>query len=333
MFRKAALIATITLAAASLAVTGASAQVKLKVGHVLSDGSPLDLGIKKWAELVKERSNGEIEIQVFPAGQLGKAVDQIENLSAGSQDLMVEHLVFYSNFDKRFGVLNLPYMFASRDHLKRFLQSERFQQMLGDLEQSRGLKFLSAAKPNWIYQTDRTLLAKKPVFTPADLDGMKLRMYEARVPVLSWQTLGANTIILPWGETYTALATGTVEAITARVEAHYQMKQTEVAKFMTITREFYQTSIPVMSAKIHAKLTPAQVELITQASSDAGDFFTSVTSSLASEYYGRVIKEHGVSVIEVPIGPWQDKIRPAYATFEKEGIIPAGIIGYIEALK
>ena len=290
MLKRTAKFVSIVAASASLMLAGAEAQTVLKVGHVLSADSPLDQGINKWAELVKERSGGEIEIQVFPAGQLGNALDQIENLSAGSQDLMVEHLIFYSNFDKRFGALNLPYLFASRDHLKRFLTSDRFREMLGELEESRGLKFLAAETPNWIYQTDRTLLATKPVFTPDDLEGVKLRMYEARVPVLSWQTLGANTIIIPWGETYTALATGTVDAITARVEAHYQMKQTEIAKYMTITKEFYQTSIPVMSAKTHAELTPDQIALITQAAYDAGDFFTNVTSALATEYYDRVRK-------------------------------------------
>ena len=69
--------------------------------------------------------------------------------------------------------------------------------------------------------SDRTLFSKKPVFTPNDLKGVKLRMFQARVPVLTWQTLGTNTVIIPWGEIYTALATGTVEAVTARVEAHY----------------------------------------------------------------------------------------------------------------
>lgn len=333
MTRTFTIVTTVLVTALTIAAGAVEAKTVLKVGHVLSVGSPLDQGINKWAELVAEKSNGDLELQVFPAGQLGNALDQIENLSAGSQDLMVEHLIFYSNFDKRFGVLNLPYLFASRDHLRKFLTSPRFHEMLASLEQSRGLAFLGADRPNWMYMTDRTLLARRPVMVPDDLDGVKLRMYEARVPVLSWETLGAKIIILPWGETYTGLATGTVDAITARVEAHYQMKQTEIAKYMTITKEFYQSSIPVISAKTAAKLSAEQMAILEDAAREAGDHFTNVTSALANEFYDKVIEEHGVTVIRVPVGPWQKKIQAAYPTFEKEGIVPAGMIEYVQGLK
>ncbi|MBM3525475.1 MAG: hypothetical protein FJX57_21210, partial [Alphaproteobacteria bacterium] len=149
----------------------------------------------------------------------------------------------------------------------------------------------------------------------------------------SWQTLGASTIIIPWGETYTALATGTVDAITARVEAHYQMKQTEIVKFMTITKEFYQMSIPVMSAKTQARLSASQMRAIMEASLESAKFFGEITSKLGDTLYDKVVREHGVSVIHAPIGPWQRKIQPAYATFEKEGVVPAGMIKYVQDLK
>jgi TRAP-type C4-dicarboxylate transport system substrate-binding protein len=168
---------------------------------------------------------------------------------------------------------------------------------------------------------------------PADLRGVKLRMFQARVPVLTWQTLGANTVIIPWAETYTALATGTVEAVTARVEAHYQTRQTEVAKYMTVTEEYYQAYMPVMSRATQRRLSPAQQEAIREAAREAGAEFMRLSAEATGEYRDRVRSEHGVTVILPPLKPWQDAIRPIHARFEQEGIVPAGLITQIRELR
>ena len=158
-------------------------------------------------------------------------------------------------------------------------------------------------------------------------------MFQARVPVLSWQTLGANTVIIPWGEVYTALATGTVEAVTARVEAHYQMKQTEVAKFMTVTKEYFQVYIPVMSKKAVDRLTPQQMTVVRDAAREAGEYYAKLSREATRDFQAKVRTEHGVTILEPPLGPWQQAMQPAYKTFEEEGIIPKGMIKQIIDLK
>jgi len=311
---------------------GVAAQTTLKLGHILPPTSPEHQAFLFMADKVKEKSGGSVVLQVFPSSQLGAVNVMLESLQAGQLDMMVELLEWYGNWDKRFGVFGLPYVFRDREHLAKFLATPTFKEMLADLEKSRNLVYLKEPI-NWSFMSDRTLLAKKAINTPADMKGVKLRMFQARVPVLSWQTLGANTVIIPWGEVYTALATGTVEAVTARVEAHYQMKQTEVAKFMTITKEFFQVYIPVMSKKTVDRLSPQQMTAIRDAARESGEYFTKLSAEAAREFQAKVRTEHGVTILEPPLGPWQQAMQPAYVKFEEEGIIPKGMIRQIIDLK
>ena len=270
---------------------------------------------------------------MFPASQLGPIDAMFDDLTAGSLDVMVELLEWYGKWDKRFGVFGLPYLFRDRDHMQAFLATDYFKKdMIGELETKLNARFL-VDRITWDQKLDRTLLCKKPVFAPADLAGQKLRMFQSGIPVLSWETLGANIQIIPWGETYTALATGTVDCITARVEAHYAMKQTEVAKYITVTKEYFQVYVPLVSKAALERLSDEQEKVIAEAAYEAGEWFANYTGSMQSDFEDKVRSEHGVTIIEPPLNAWQDKIRPAYATFEKEGEIPAGMIERISAVK
>ena len=330
---KAKLLRSLYLLAVGLALAaGVAGQTILKVGSILPPNSPEIQAITFMAEKIKEKSGGSMVLQVFPSSQLGAVDVMLESLQAGQLDIMVELLEWYGSWDKRFGVFGLPYLFRDREHLAKYLATPTFTGMLDDLEKSRNLVFLKEPI-NWWLMSDRTLLAKKPINTPADLKGVKLRMFQARVPVLSWQTLGANTVIIPWGEVYTALATGTVEAVTARVEAHYQMKQTEVAKFMTVTKEYFQVYIPVMSKKAVDRLTPQQMTVVRDAAREAGEYYAKLSREATRDFQAKVRTEHGVTILEPPLGPWQQAMQPAYKTFEEEGIIPKGMIKQIIDLK
>ena len=172
-----------------------AAEITLKAGHINQPNSPVGLAFEKFAEIVSEKSKGEIEIEVFPASQLGSIDAMFDNLEAGSLDMMIELLEWYGRWDKRFGVFGLPYLFEDRNHLKSFLDTQYFKKdMVGVLEEKLDATFF-VDRIEWDMNLDRTLLCKKPIFVPADLEGQKLRMFQSRIPVLSWETLGASVQI------------------------------------------------------------------------------------------------------------------------------------------
>ena len=164
----------------------------LKAGHVVP--APTDRGraANAFAIRVAELTNGEFEVQVFPDGQLGKSdPDQLENVISGAQGFFITGMEWYKAWDDRFGILSTPFVFRDRAHLTKFLPSELFADMTRTLAE-RGLRFVPK-NFNWIRQGDRRILARKPIFTPADLEGLKLRMFQSEMPIKSWTALGVTS--------------------------------------------------------------------------------------------------------------------------------------------
>lgn len=307
-----------------------AADINLKMGHILATESPTHRAQELLAKRVLENSKGQIDIKIFPAAQLGPINVMLESLQTGSLDMLTDLLEWYGNWDKNFAVFGLPYLFRDRAHLQKYLDSDRFKKSLKDLGDQRGLVFLSDTV-NWHMMSERTLLTKKQINSPADVRGLKLRMFQARVPILSWQTLGANTVVIPWGEVYSALSTGVVEAVTGQIESHFLAKQTEVAKFLTITEEYYQVYMPVMSAKTAAKLTPDQLGIIRAAAKEAGDFWTKATAEAQDEYKIKA-EAQGVRVTRQNVAPWREAIKPAHDKLIEEGVVPKELVEYIRTL-
>ncbi len=113
-----------------------------------------------------------------------------------------------------------------------------------------------ATAENWIRPWDRGLLTNRPIFTPDDLTGFKIRMYESEIPIKSWQALGANIQVVPWPDVYTALATGVVDGLTGTVVDNYEMKHFENAPYWTDVHEYFQVYMPFMSKITYDSLTP-----------------------------------------------------------------------------
>ena len=139
-------IAGAALLALGLVGAPSEAAMRLKAGHILPPTSDQGQAAEFFAKRVKELTNGEIEIQVFHAGELGKSIpSQLENLVSGAQDLFIDTFDYFKAWDPRFGVVNTPFVFRDRDHFKKFLASDLFADMVASLEK-RGVVFLEGAQ-------------------------------------------------------------------------------------------------------------------------------------------------------------------------------------------
>jgi TRAP-type C4-dicarboxylate transport system substrate-binding protein len=320
--------------ALALAMVGGSVQAKivLKAGHVLTAQSDQGKGADFLAKRVKELTNGEIEIQVFPDGQLGKSdPDQLESLISGAQDIFITGMEWYKAWDNRFGILSTPFVFRDRAHLQAFTKDPLFAEMAKGLE-DRGIKFLPR-KFNWIRQMDRGVLSTKPVFVPDDLKGLTLRMYQSEMPIRSWQGLGATLQIMPWSDVYAGLATKTVDALTTVIGASYHNKHVEHAKYFTNIKEYFQPISPVISMKTWNKLSPAQRDALQQATDEGGDEYVRLSRAELTQSTKDAQEKYGVTFLSVPLKPWHDKMAPILAGFEKDGILPKGLVARVKAIK
>jgi len=319
----------------ALAIIGGSttqAKVVLKAGHVLTAKSDQGRGAEFLAKRVKELTNGEIEIQVFPDGQLGKSdPDQLESLISGAQDIFITGMEWYKAWDDRFGVLSTPFVFRDRAHLQTFTKGSLFAEMAKGLE-DRGIKFLPT-KFNWIRQMDRGVLSRKPVFVPDDLKGLTLRMYQSEMPIRSWQGLGATLQIMPWSEVYTGLATKTIDALTTVIGASYHNKHVEHAKYFTNIKEYFQAVAPVISMKTWNKLSQAHRDALQRATDEGGAVYEKLSRAELTQSTKDAKEKYGGSFLSVPLKPWHDKMAPILAGFEKDGILPKGLVAQVKAIK
>ena len=326
-----------TVAAIAFATTfgmaPAQAKMKLKMGHLQPAISEQGPAITHMAKRIGELTNGEIEVQVFHAAELGKSVPvQFENLVSGAQDFFIETMDYFKQWDERFGVVNTPFVFRDRDHFRAFLASDIFADIVKNIEK-QGVVFIGSPNYNWMRQSYRGILSKKPIFKPADLKGVKMRMFQAEMPIKAWGSFGNSIQVIPWADVYTSLATGVVDSLTTPLLNAYEMKFVEHAKYFTELREYYQIFAPMISKRTWDKLNAQQRKAVEQAAFEGGEIYTATSIKQSVSKQVKAQNEYGVSVILPPLGPWQKHMAKVHAEFEANGDLPKGLIAKIQALK
>ncbi|MDP6787915.1 MAG: TRAP transporter substrate-binding protein [Rhodospirillales bacterium] len=328
-------IATLAVAAfaATFVMASAQAKMKLKMGHLQPAVSEQGPAISHMAKRIGELTNGEIEVQVFHAAELGKSVPvQFENLVSGAQDFFIETMDYFKQWDERFGVVNTPFVFRDRDHFRAFLASDIFADIVKNIEK-QGVVFIGSPNYNWMRASYRGILSKKPIFKPADLKGYKMRMFQAEMPIKAWGSFGNSIQVIPWADVYTSLATGVVDSLTTPLLNAYEMKFVEHAKYFTELREYYQIFAPMISKRTWDKLNAQQRKAVEQAAFEGGEIYTATSIKQSVSKQVKAQNEYGVSVILPPLGPWQKHMAKVHAEFEANGDLPKGLIAKIQALK
>lgn len=332
MYRK-VLIVIMVLFLASFGIgSKALAKTTLKGGQILAPSADQAKALDKWAELAKERTNGEIIPQNFHSSQLGSSMQQIENVIEGSQDYYLGVMEWYGQYHPDLKTVGLPYVFRDRDHYNKYLASPLFQDPIKKIEQDRGIVFVNKGW-TWTRGSDRILLTRHPIFKPDDLNGLKIRMFESDSAIASWKQLGANPIVIAFAEAYLALKNRTVDGITEVIDTAWDHKHTEVLKYITMTYEYYQSPCIIFNKKKWESLSPQNQNLLVEACNEAGTWYTKYSYEYMLSRKKDVINEHGVVVMEVPLKPWQDKMRPAYPKLEKMLGISDGYIEKVMAIK
>ncbi|WP_308918128.1 TRAP transporter substrate-binding protein [Jannaschia sp. LMIT008] len=331
--RSLALVLSLVLAAPALAQ-----DVTLRLGTVVSENAPEAAAFQTFADRVGELTDGAVEVQMFWNSQLGGGPEMLQNVIAGAQDFQGGAIDFLSAAAPRIGVMTMPLVFRDRDHFASFVASPLFDEILDELE-AVGITFPARDSlddpevvKNWIRPYDRGIVSNRPIETPADLDGFKLRMFESEVPIRTWEALGANIQVIPWGDVYTSLATGVVDGLTGTVADNVEFKHFEQAKYFTNIGEYYQLNQIWMSNVTRMTLDPAHLDAIDTAMVEASEAYAEATAAGAVSALETAESEYGVTMIDPDIAPWIEKAGEAHAAFEADGMVEAGLIERIQAL-
>jgi tripartite ATP-independent transporter DctP family solute receptor len=297
------------LLAAALAGPALAADQTLSINTALTTSDPLYKGLESFRDAVAERSGGTIEVKLFPNSQLGPDEDVLEQARAGAPVAVVVDGGRLAVFQKEFGVLGAPYLASGYDGIRKVVTSPLFEEWVGKLREASGHQVLSF---NW-WQGERELWTNKPVATPADLNGVRMRTPGAPVWMETIKAMGATPTPMPFAEVYSALQQNVIDAVEAQLPAGKGVKLPEVTKNLTKTGHINLITGLVTSAAWFDSLTPEQQAILREEALKAGDVASYGTrDSLAA--IEADLKAQGMTVTEIDVTPFKEATAGVYDT-------------------
>jgi TRAP-type C4-dicarboxylate transport system substrate-binding protein len=332
-FLKGLRVLAFALPAISLCVptVGIAQTVVLKLGTVDAPASHSGAGAEAFAAEVAKLSNGQMKVEVFHAGKLGSIPEQVKNVLQGAQDLHLLYPEFLTNLIDETKVISVPYLFRDLNHAQAYLKGDLFKPGLDKLRSQGGV--ILDPEWNWKINDPRGIISVRPIRTPTDLKGLKLRLWESKVAIETWRGLGANTVVVARPEMYLAFKQGIIEGGPETIGLAYDQKNAEVAKYWTRTEEYYQIINVMMNERKYNSLTAQQREILHAAAKNASRAFQEASAKGFSEKRQKAEKEFGVTVLEPDLTPWREQAKGIAVQLEKEGVIPAGLPDKVRAIK
>jgi len=279
-----------------LVFTGAQAKAKyvLKFNHVLAPTDPYHAGFEKWAKAVSERTKGEVEIQVFHSAQLGVEEDIIEQIRAGANLGQNTDSARMGNYVPDIAVMNGPYFVDNYHDVFKLPSLPSVKGWKSKLEKDFGIKILSF---NWV-QGFRHMVAQKPIRSPEDLNGLRIRTPGAPIWQESIRSIGATPVALAFGEIYPAMQQKVIDGCDNVYNATYAGRLYEVASHFSETAHILLINFEIMSSKYFNSLPAEYQKIIEEEIEKAGV----ETSKLVMDKYSAESKqkliEKGMKIIE-----------------------------------
>ena len=287
------------------------AAITLKVASDYSSTNVIGQYLEKWAEAADEKSDGSVEIVVYPDNQLGSKTDALDSLFMGEPVVVGGDPAFLAEYGAPdLGILFGPFLFSSNEGVIKLTQSDWFQSQM-DLLEENGLKVIGA---NWITGT-RHLLTNDPVQVPNDMKGMKIRVPTNMVQTESFNAMGASATAMDLSEVYSALQAGTIDGAENPLSTLYDRKLQEVSKQLLLTGHVRVISMWVMSADVWNTLSAEQQDIIVTTLTETGLEYNEAQVQTDAEVQEKMEAE-GVTVHELSDEDYQKWVEAAEPFYE-----------------
>lgn len=308
----AALLATATLLVGAGAAEAEISQRTIKFAAQNSKGHPQVTGMERFAEIVKDKSGGKIAVKLFPGGTLGGDVQTLASVQGGIVEMSVMNAGILSGTVKEFGVVDLPFLFATPQEADAVMDGPVGTALEEKLPAQRlvGLGF-------WELGFRHLTNNRHAVNGVEDVKGLKIRTVQSAVPLATFNALGANAVPLPYPELYSALETGTVDGQENPLANIVNAKFTEVQKYLTLTGHQYNPQIVLVSKVFWDKLDPEEQTLLRDAATEARDYQRKVSREANAGFLDE-IKKSGMEVVEPTaeqLGAFRAAVEPVVAEF------------------
>ncbi len=281
--------------------------VVLRLGHGLDSSHPVHGGMERMAELVEEKSEGNMRIVIYPNEQLGTEREALELLQIGSLDITKVSAAVMESFTPVFTIFSVPFLFIDDDHMYAVLDGPIGQQILDAARPYRikGLCYYDAGTRSF-YTTNR------PIHAPEDLEGLSIRVQESASAIRMVNTLGGSATPVSWGELYTALQQGVVDGAENNPPSFYLSRHYEVSQYYTLNEHTAVPDVLVISSHTwdHV-LNEEQRDIVEEAALESVPYQRELWRE-ASEEALRAVEAAGVEIIHPDREPFMEASQPYY---------------------
>lgn len=295
----------------AFAAQGAWAQeYKLNLGTVLDPAHPVSVGVRRMAEVAEKESGGKLKIEFFPSSQLGGQREMWQNMQAGIIGGIVDPTASLTSFVPPFAVLDLPYLVQTREQAYKMLEGPVVTAELTSKTPAAGFRIV-----HYWEITFRNVYSRTPVNSIADLKGKKVRVIPNPTFIALFRGLGAAPTPMAFGELYSALQQGVVDAAENDALTYFTTKHYEVAKNLALTNHLMLINLMVFSEKQWQRLPPNMQAIVSRASLEGRKTMLEDRVKRETKVF-EDLKAVGVNITKPDLKPLVEVGRKTWTEFE-----------------
>ena len=295
--------------------TAAEYKATMKLASTQAMDHPYMVGAQKFADLIKERTNGRITVKLYPSNQLGKGEREMtEGIQQGAIDLLVTSTGPLGGFSPSINILDFPFLFRDFKHVDLVLDGPIGQKLLEDFEKAN-IKALAFWENGFRHLTN----ARGPVKKVEDGKGLKIRTMENKVHLAAWKTAGLNPTPMAWGEVFTALQQRVIDGQENPIAVFYSNKLWDAGqKHFSLTEHVYSPSPFLMSKKTFDAMPKEDQQLFVKTGLEVAKFQRKINRD-AEETKLQDMAKQGVTVTrDVDKASFKKAMAPIYSEFSAQ---------------
>ena len=318
--------ATAAPAANGEAAASSDQTFNLKLGHNLAEDHAVHIQLTKFAENVKEKTNGTVNIQIIPNGTLGSESDMISQIQAGALDMAKVSASTLGNFSEKFNAFSVPYVFDNQEHYYKYLDSDSAKAVFESTDDQgfRGLTWLDSGARSF-YTKD------KAVRTPADLKGLKIRTMDSQMAIDMMNCLGGSATVMGYSDIYTGMQQGVIDGAENNVTA--LRDHGDVTKYYCFDEHTRIPDIVIISSKIWNQFSDDQKAAVAECAQAATEEYKTSWKNFEDEVLEKAVNENGVELVkDVDIAAFQDAVQPIYENLKTSNPTTYAVVEEIRSM-
>jgi len=301
------------------------------LGTMTTVAGPESRGLSWFIREVHRRTEGLVSLVSLKATQLGSAPAQVEQLRQGIIDLYIGELSFFHHFAPAVNVATCPYAFRDDDHLAAFLEGDFFREEVNRPLLQAGIRLINP-RWNWRRGLEWVLVSNRPVTTPEEVRGLRVRIFESDILARFWRDLGAEPVVVPWTEVQAAWREGRFDLLPTSKAHLYPLGFCRYGRYVTLLGDVCPNLAVAVNEAKYAALPPALQQAVEQACLDAGGYFSQEVRRAEQENEPLNLARHKAVYLKVDLTPWRKEAARIRRRLVEGGMIPARTWSEVERL-